>query len=213
MILVPTPRRTSKRAGGPGFLTSGFLLAAPSHPSRTVASVPRSLPVTVAGAAPDLHRLPSTHQRWRRGYHGSERERQRRAAKIPRTTRISWISRMSELGLRDVYPYNPGIREIRGKLCVRSHWLRRHRRRSASSRWRRRSPRSCSPLGAGDRVVGVSTYCDYPPEADAHRPHRHLPATERRAHPRQAPRPGHRRAQPGQPRVGASACRSSACTC
>src|SRR5215471_8238110 len=52
-----------ERAGGPGFLTPGFLLATPSHPSRTVASVPRSLPVTVAGAAPDLHRLPSTHQR------------------------------------------------------------------------------------------------------------------------------------------------------
>src|SRR4051812_11567916 len=50
-------------AAGPGFLTPGFLLAAPSHPLRTVASVPRSLPVTVAGAAPDLHRLPSTHQR------------------------------------------------------------------------------------------------------------------------------------------------------
>src|SRR5215475_13333346 len=49
-----------ERAGGPGFLTPGFLLAAPSHPSRTVASVPRSLPVTVAGAAPELHRLPST---------------------------------------------------------------------------------------------------------------------------------------------------------
>ena len=48
-----------ERAGGPGFLAPGFLLAAPSHPSRTVASVPRSLPVTVAGAAPELHRLPS----------------------------------------------------------------------------------------------------------------------------------------------------------
>jgi len=52
-----------ERAGGPGFLAPGFLLAAPSHPSRTVASVPRSLPVTVAGAASDLHRLPLTHQR------------------------------------------------------------------------------------------------------------------------------------------------------
>src|SRR5262245_54789003 len=69
MILVPTPRRTSNRAGGPGFLAPGFLLATPSHPSRTVASVPRSLPVTVAGAAPDLHRLPSTHQRWSGSYH------------------------------------------------------------------------------------------------------------------------------------------------
>ena len=37
-------------------------------------------------------------------------------------------------------------------------------RRSASSPWRRRSPRSSSRVGAGDRVVGVSTYCDYPPE-------------------------------------------------
>src|SRR5215510_7091802 len=60
-----------ERAGGPGFLTPGFLLAAPSHPSRTVASVPRSLPVTVAGAAPALHRLPSTTSAFGGSYHES----------------------------------------------------------------------------------------------------------------------------------------------
>lgn len=32
MILALTPRRTTKSADEPGFLTSGFLLAAPSHP-------------------------------------------------------------------------------------------------------------------------------------------------------------------------------------
>jgi len=55
------PRRSFGFVAGPGFLTSGFLLAAPSHP---VDSGKRAVfvPVTVAGAVPVFHRLPSTQQ-------------------------------------------------------------------------------------------------------------------------------------------------------
>ena len=55
MILVPTPRRTSKSADEPGFLTSGNLLAAPSHLADSGKRT-AFVPVTVAGAVPALHR-------------------------------------------------------------------------------------------------------------------------------------------------------------
>src|SRR5713101_9714831 len=53
-------------AARPGFLTSGFLLAAPSHHEDSGKRA-AFVPVTVAGAVPVFHRLPSTLQRWR-GY-------------------------------------------------------------------------------------------------------------------------------------------------
>ena len=37
--------------------------------------------------------------------------------------------------------------------------------RRGSYRWRRASRRPCSSSGDGDRLVGVTDYCDYPPEA------------------------------------------------
>lgn len=46
-------------AAEPGFLTSGFLLATPSHLQDSGKRVAFD-PVTVAGAVPVSHRLPST---------------------------------------------------------------------------------------------------------------------------------------------------------
>jgi hypothetical protein len=51
-------------ADRPGFLTPGFLLAAPSHHTDSGKRA-AFVPVTVAGAVPVSHRLPSTYQRAR----------------------------------------------------------------------------------------------------------------------------------------------------
>ena len=57
-------------------------------------------------------------------------------------------------------------------------------------------------LGMGDKLVGVSIYCDYPPAGTAHRAGRELPDTEHRGDRRQASGRGDRGAEPGEPESG-----------